>query len=170
MQNEYWLNDDDTIIAVGSTWDFFAGENEGREVVSALIVGRPLWEFISGDPTRMWLSSILTLARIRNETISRPYRCDSPTVKRFMNLEIKREAEGILHLTHTLLRVEAMSAPCRVSPFLGPGKKTVQRCSVCNRFNTVKGWTEAEDLDTPVDSPLTVIYAVCSDCMRFMSR
>jgi len=170
MQNEYWLNSEDAIIAVGSTWDTFAGENEGPGVVSGLIVGRSLWEFISGDPTRMWLSSILTLARIRDETVSRPYRCDSPTVKRFMNLEIKKGADGSLHLVHSLVRVEAMSVPCRVNPSPSAGKKMMQRCSVCNRFNTAKGWMEAEDLDTPVGSPIAVIYAVCSDCMRFMSR
>ena len=170
MQNEYWLDGEDKIIGVGSTWDFFAGENEGREVVSELVVGRSLWEFISGDPTRMWLSSILTLARIRNENVNRPYRCDSPTVKRFMNLEIKKDADGVLHLVHSLVRVEAMSVPCRVNPTPSPGKKMIQRCSVCNRFNTAKGWTEAEDLDTPIAHPIAVIYAVCGDCMRFMSR
>ncbi len=170
MQNEYWLDGEDRIIGVGSTWDFFAGENEGREVISSLVVGRSLWEFISGDPTRMWLSSILTLARIREKTVSRPYRCDSPTIKRYMNLEISREADRTLHLVHSLVRVEEMSSPRRITPFLASGKKMMQRCSVCNRFNTAKGWTEAEDLDASVGSPIAVIYSVCGDCMRCMSR
>jgi hypothetical protein len=170
MQNQYWLDGDDTIIGVGSTWDCFAGENDGHEVVAELVVGRSLWDFISGDPTRMWLSSLLTLARLREETISRPYRCDSPTVKRFMNLEITRDPGGVLKLSHHLVRVEAMHTPCTVSPKSSPGKKMLQRCSVCNRFNASQGWVEAEDLEAPVPWPITVIYAVCGDCMRFMSR
>jgi hypothetical protein len=170
MQNEYWLNGQDTIIAVGATWDSFADENEGHAVVSGLVVGRSLWDFIAGDPTRMWLSSILTLARIRNQPVSRPYRCDSATVKRFMNLVISKEGDDTLHLEHTLVRIEPMSSPRRFTPALAAGKKTMQRCSVCNRLNTPTGWTEAENLGTSVGSPITVIYAVCSDCMRFMSR
>ena len=170
MQNEYWLNSADTIIAVGSGWDSFASENEGQAVVADLVVGRSLWDFIAGDPTRMWLSSILTLARIGSTPVSRPYRCDSSTVKRFMNLEIFKEADERMHLVHTLVRTEPMASPRSFTPTISSGKKTMQRCSVCNRVNTSTGWTDADHLDPSLGTPIAIIYAVCADCMRFMSR
>ena len=169
MQNEYWINAEDTIIAVGAAWDSFAGENSGQDVVSDRVVGRSLWEFIAGDTTKMWLSSILILARIRNQPVSRPYRCDSAKVKRFMNLEITKTSDGILHLRHSVVRVEPMSSSRRFTSAVTAGKM-LQRCSVCNRVNTSTGWTEPEDMSSSVGCDIVVIYAVCADCMRYLPQ
>ncbi|MBD3221057.1 hypothetical protein GF314_07410, partial [bacterium] len=110
----YWLSRDDRIVHVGSTWDQFARDNGGHDAIGAVVLGRSLAEFISGTPTRMWIDTILSLARLRGEPIERPYRCDTPTLRRHMRMTVTAEEGGVLRLDHVVLATEPRPLPVEV--------------------------------------------------------
>ena len=52
----YWLDRDDRIVQVNPLWDQFALANGGeKQLLSSEIQGRRVFDFITGDQTRMYL-------------------------------------------------------------------------------------------------------------------
>lgn len=165
----YWLDRHDKIIRVCDFWDQFALENDGDNVISSRVVGKHVLDFVHGDTTRMWIETLLQLSRLRGAYLERPYRCDSPDMRRYMKLGIFPESSGILRLEHTLVSTEEkkFKVQIRVAP-----DETVsdirQRCSICGRIHSDRQWIEPEQ-DTHVcqgNQPvgLDVVYVVCDDC------
>ena len=163
----YWLDEDNAIVRVSGDWDRFARENDGSGLYSADIGGKSIWNFISGDSSRMWLEALLQLTRLTGKAISRPYRCDSPDLKRFMTMTIIPEGSGRLRVEHAILATEARQAPVYIRY---AAKATLpsfyQRCSVCGRVRhtPAEPWLEPDELCARREAELSVIYAVCEDC------
>ncbi len=165
--NTYWLDADNAISGVSGPWDRFAQDNEGSAASSSDIAGKPIWSFISGDSSRMWLEALLQLARLTGQAISRPYRCDSPDLKRYMSMTIIPEGSGRLRVEHAILATEARHAPVYIRY---AAKATLpsfyQRCSVCGRVRhtPAEPWLEPDEHCAQGKAELSVIYAVCEDC------
>ncbi len=167
----YTLDKGDTIVAVSGQWDEFARNNNGEKTLASHVVGRKLERFIVGDTTRMFVLTMIMSARHLQRPIYRPYRCDSPTHKRFMEMIIQPRAEGRLEVIHRELYCEPLLHRARlvaVSP--GSGATYAKRCSLCNRVQVEGVWSELDDaiesrrLQVEA-SGLKVIYGVCPDCL-----
>jgi hypothetical protein len=169
----YWLDRDDVIVDVGGGWDEFARANDGPDVLAEAVVGRPLWHFVKGDTTTMWLESLLGYVRIMQTPATRTYRCDSPEVRRFMDMTVRLDDGGLLHLEHRLLRTEPRAVPVH---FAATGQRDAAhylRCSICGRLRSEAAWREPDDPATgaPTNTavtPLRVLYGICDDCLRLL--
>lgn len=164
----YHLDEEDRLVAVGGAWDTFAQENDGLCTDAHDVVGRSLWDFVKGDPTRMWVDVLLRQARSKREALERPYRCDSPTLRRFMTMCIVPEPNGLLRVEHHLLRIEQRPVPVYIYHHTGQSPEIISlRCSFCGRIKV--GPTVWEE---PLPSPgepvctLTVAYTVCGECKQ----
>ena len=69
---EYVLDNRDRIISVGEAWNHFAAQNGGKNVSSKDVIGRPLWDFVAGDATRMWLETLSDLQECAAEPSNGP--------------------------------------------------------------------------------------------------
>lgn len=164
---EYVLDNRDRIISVGEAWDHFADENGGMNMSSKDVIGRPLWDFVAGDTTRMWLETLFGSARLCGRTIERPYRCDSPSLKRFMQMRIAFEQGGILRIQHKILATEKRSAPVHFQCRAKALRNARQRCSICGRVK--KGsWQEPLETKAEDSAVIPVDYTVCEDCRRLL--
>lgn len=171
----YWLDRDDRIIQVNANWDNFAETNEGHTVVSSEVLGRGIWEFVTGDITRMWVESLLQMGRVCGDAITRPYRCDSPDIKRFMNMTLVPEGSGVLRLEHRVIRTEKREKKVYFNAeqtHTTDSKGLVERCSVCGCVKQDEQWKEAE-LFSCLGSEkneiyLPVAYTVCGDCKTLL--
>ncbi len=168
MQTSYVINSEEVIIEVSNNWDEFAIDNDGESVLSDKVVGKSLWEFINGDTTRIWLETLIKYVKHFGETISRPYRCDSPDLKRFMQLEVKKLESGIIELTHTVISTEKRPAPIYFNPSTAGSSKVTKRCSMCSRIYNGKDWIEADLFHLANNREITVIYTICEDCKRLL--
>jgi hypothetical protein len=166
----YTLDQTDCIVSVGCAWDDFARGNQGDAVLASKVIGRKLDQFIHDDATRMFVNSLLMAVRLRHEAISRPYRCDAPELKRFMEMTVTPRAGGALEVTHRELRSEPMRHRVRlVAALQGSKAAFVKRCSLCNRIQAGGVWSEVDAAvqdgrlrDSTAD--VKVIYGVCPDC------
>ncbi len=161
----YWLNQDECIAKVCSQWDQFAYENDGKVVVQSRVASRPIWDYISGDATKMWLRTLLNLCRVRNAPVERPYRCDSPEKKRYMTMTIFPEEGGKLRVEHRVKKEEERSKPVYIAP--GTGNKLCFRCSICGRIKKDEQWYEPDDSTLNAgnsDRTHQVAYTVCGQC------
>jgi hypothetical protein len=166
----YTLDHADCIVAVGGAWDDFARVNQGDAVLSSKVVGRKLDQFIHDDVTRMFVRSLLMAARLLRKPISRPYRCDAPALKRFMEMTVTPDAVGGLEVTHRELRSEPMLHRVQLVA-APPGSEAVftKRCSLCNRVQAKGVWSEVDAAVqagrlTDNGAGLKVFYGVCPDC------
>lgn len=164
-----WLDADNCIVRVTPEWDEFAAANEGPTCMGPHVCGRKLAEFISGDATRMWVEALVATARLGSD-LDRPYRCDSPTVKRYMRMRVRPEGELIV-MHHKLVREEAMSQPVHITSARTQGKM-VLRCSMCNRLEIDEQWIEPDTAMSqgklPARKTVHVIHTVCADCYRML--
>lgn len=170
----YWLDKDMRITAVSGPWDEFAIENNGRNVVEPDVKGRPIWHFIKGNTTRMWVDTLIKLAMVTGKVVERPYRCDSPEMKRYMSMKIVPEESGAFRMEHTVLFTEKRSHNVHFNYSENQTLQLKQRCSSCGRLRTQDSWEEAEYLSPPGEGTLektyTVIYTMCPDCLENISK
>ena len=171
--NSYWLDAENRMVRVGSDWDRFASENDGDKVLAAHVLGRPIWDFIRGDVTRMWYEAVIKLCRLRGSSLGRPYRCDTPNKRRFMQMAIVPEESGLLRFDHTILSVEPIRPPVYFRAALHAEGVPSMRCSMCGHISRDGSkWLEPEpspagDGKTAL-APLPVIYTVCQECQRLL--
>jgi len=167
---EYWLDTDDRILRVSNTWNDFALNNDGIDVVSNRIVGKRLKEYIHGEATWIWLQTVFQYVRLIGKPVERPYRCDSPNTRRFMAMRIGIETDGSLEVSHRIIRTEPISPALRFETVLPPIFPAILRCSICNRIRSAGIWREANPTDTAAKtnppSALQVAYDVCPECKK----
>jgi hypothetical protein len=170
VNTAYWLDREDRIVRVSGGWDAFALENEGEKAVSERVTGRKLFEFITGDTTRMWMSAIIGLARVSGKELERQYRCDTPLIQRYMRMRIVPEKNGELRLEHIVFREKERSKP--VFFVTGGARETVmdRRCSMCGRVFRDGVWIEAESVpDYPAEGrEIPVVYTICELCWNMI--
>lgn len=169
---EYRIDPQDRIIQVSSSWNTFALQNEGESCLSAQIHGKPIWNYIHGDMTRMWFHSLLAYVRLRPEPIERPYRCDSPEIKRYMNMVVIPQDNGDILLQHHFLRIEPRANPIHFQvPQSRIHSDYQKRCSICGRVQQDGVWMEIENADSSRmnrGNVLHVFYGVCESCQRLL--
>lgn len=75
----------DLIVHVNGNWLSFGRENNypvGR------FSGQPLFKFITDSTTQQIYHSLINRARQHRKTMKVPFRCDSPVLRRFMEMEV----------------------------------------------------------------------------------
>jgi hypothetical protein len=97
---------DDVLVWVDSWWLAFARENGASELTEQFVLGRSLWDFIADAGTRELYQQIHHQLRNGRQRVLLPFRCDSPTVNRHMQMTITAEADGWLFYESVLLRAE----------------------------------------------------------------
>ena len=102
----YRVDATDRINWVDSWWLAFARENGAPELTADSVIGRSLWDFVSGADTRRLFKAIHERVRSSGAPVVLPFRCDSPSLRRHMRLTISREESQQLHYGSVLLRVE----------------------------------------------------------------
>lgn len=165
---KYLLDDKERIISISGPWDQFADENNGVSVRACDVCGHSIWDYVTGDSTRMWLSAVFQLARLRGVSIERPYRCDSPKLKRFMRMRIDPDERGILQIEHALLNTEERTAPVYIQYGSENTDKNLKlRCSFCGRVKQ-REWVEPLAEQAATLCKIIVAYSVCEDCQRLI--
>lgn len=186
LQLSYWVDGSNIIRKVDDHWDQAMNSESWSERASANgIVGKPLSDFICDDVTRMYVATMIESVRVIPHTSFRPYRCDTPDTKRYMQMIITPESNGWIRVSHELLRSEPIKKPMtfttnvNCTQLLHPVStkdniSTIQyvRCSICNRLRRIADHTSKwQDVDhfashEPVPMPTKVIYGVCPDCLN----
>lgn len=141
----YQVDSGDRIRFVDAEWLEFARQNAGSMLDRDAVLGRPLWEFIAGEETRQLYSLIFNVARVQMREINVPFRCDSPTCRRYMELAIAPLADGFLNLSGLLIREEPRPYVALLDPSVPRSDVFVRICSWCKRvFIPPNEWAEVE--------------------------
>jgi len=168
----YRVDADDRLVWVDEWWLAFARENGAPELSREGVLGRLLWDFVTGDPTSRLYCEIHARVRSSGKSVILPFRCDSPSLQRHMRLTITREDAGQLLYESVLLRVEPQRRQQASDPWQPLAEGCLTMCSFCKRaLMESRGWLDVEDVsarmrlfDTKQVAELK--YIVCPECAR----
>jgi hypothetical protein len=171
----YRINPDDIIEFVNDAWVRFALEN-GTPSLSQGVIGSSLWKYISG-PQVVHLSREL-LARVRESHCEAtvPFRCDSPTMRRFMRMKILPLGKSKVEFGTWIEREEPYRQPIQLlDPTIAKGQeKLLRMCAWCKKIDVAGSWHEIEDaigrlrLFDDLAIP-AITHGMCDDCLKAMT-
>jgi hypothetical protein len=166
----YYLDEADVVVCVDHWWLAFAKENNAAGLNESSVIGKVVWEFISDEPTRTLYKEIHDHVRSSGNPITVPFRCDSPTLKRYMQLSICKHVDGQLLYESALIR----ALPQRRLAVLGSTQKRsnafLTMCSFCKRsLIEPSGWLEMENISLKLrmydkQTVPELRYTVCPEC------
>lgn len=160
------------IVDIGDGWEEQAKLGHAEIALKReTVISNYLCDFIQDDNTTMYIEATLSLCRVRKETLYRPYRCDSPSHKRFMELELRPLTNNQVQMTHFLLKEE----PFQTAIVIDDITKTTTnkaasnyylRCSMCNSVKAPQSdeWQEPETIPEEKKPHLKVIHTICEKC------
>lgn len=144
VEYAYTLDADDRITAFNGAWADFAVTN-GAPSLPETVVGTHLWRHIADETTRHLYAILFRHARDRAREVRVPFRCDSPTQVREMELAITPVGERRLQMTVRLLRHRQRP----YVPLLDVGVPRtgdfVRMCGWCKRIAVDESWRELEE-------------------------
>lgn len=185
----YWIDENNIIRQVDASWDSAMDSKSWSERASSKsVIGKSLFEFICDDVTRMYIAAMIDTVRVIPQSLFRPYRCDTPEAKRYMQMTVSPGENGWLKVSHEQLRIEPLPQKVSFNPLpqdspaassllsphkgkKGPAKKVYIRCSICNCLSEIGSnhWQEVDSLAKQTalaKEPLHVIYSVCPECLK----
>lgn len=109
METEDWLDATDTIRETSGAWDDFARVNGGELLLRQHVVGTPLFDYVVGDATRMFVRVLFQLARERRDAVRRTYRCDSPELRRCMEMIVTPQSQCAIRVQPVLMCTEPIA-------------------------------------------------------------
>ncbi len=172
----YRVNAADKVIWVDPLWVAFAEENGAAELTQDSVLGRCLWGFLADDETRELYRKIHDRVRSSGKSVVLPFRCDSPSLQRYMRMTIRPEDDGQLMYESRLLRVEPQRKLVALEVKAPRSHAVLTMCSCCKRaLLEPAGWLEMEDvsarlkLDTSQKVP-DLRYTTCPDCAHSLDH
>jgi hypothetical protein len=84
----YRIDWDGRITFVNREWSRFAKENAAPELAEGAVVGTLLQDHIAGEETRHLYALIIEKVHRTGQPAVVPFRCDGPTIKRQMELNV----------------------------------------------------------------------------------
>lgn len=163
---------DNRIVWVSPNWEELAEQGQaGQQLAEPKVLNQPLSQFVSDDETWRYYETCLNLCRKKQQVVIRPYRCDSPTHKRFMELQLSPLEKGWVEMKHFLIRSEAFEYAVNIQDVThqqATQSYQFTRCSLCNRLKAQnqKDWQSPESFGAQFVEPVKVIHSICPDCQK----
>ncbi len=143
----YRINNIDTIISVSDNWSIFADANAwGGSLRPEDVVGLKLWDFIQDRETRHLYQELFK--RVRGGILLRtiPFRCDSPSERRYLELLIVALPDNQIEITSKILRTEPHSPINLLKADTPRSMDIVKICSMCKKIKvSPEQWAEIEE-------------------------
>ncbi len=171
------IDSNDFIIHVDEEWLVFGRANWISALSAHLVIGKSLWEFISGAETIYLWKILLRTVRDSQKSIHLPYRCDSPPTKRYMSMNVVPLSNGVIEFYNIFLKEEDREPIQLLDPDRPHDERLLVMCSWCKKIR-IPDWAQSGkpgewvDVDSAVrmlrlfnDSPLPRLsHGICGIC------
>lgn len=162
------------LLSVDDDWDVFAVRNGAPELVRSRVLGQSVLASIADPTTAQLYIELFGRVGSRRIPVTIPFRCDSPTVRRFLTLTIEPIPTGF-RVISTVVRSEPRPLQSLLRPAQTDGQHLVRMCSWCKRVETAQSWLEVEEAAAALDlfdaDALPALrHAICNECRDEMAR
>ena len=163
------------IAAVNDEWVEFASENGAPELGREAVVGRALWVFMEGRETRHISRLLLDKVSRSGKGLTIPYRCDSPELRRFMEMEIVPVENGTVEFRSRILKFEYRDPVMLLDSQAARTDEFLTICSWCRRARIASMWIELDEAVKKLDlfssaSLPQLTHGMCQDCSELVRK
>ena len=167
----YSVDADNQLDSVSSDWLSFARENQASHLNADTVIDQPLFHFVTGWETQQLYKMIFDRVRHTRRRVVIPFRCDSPSLRRFMELVVSPCADGHLQLTGRLVRQEEREPVPLFDSSVSRTQDFIVVCSWCKRVEVSERWLDVElalrQLELFNETCLPQIsHGICAECMK----
>jgi len=148
---KYRIDSNDRIVSIEGIWDDFASSNQAADLTRDNILNRPLFDFITGVSAHYVTEELLQGVRRSGTAVSIPFRCDSPTLRRYMQMLITPVEDGGVEFNSCIVREETRDAVPLLERDSNRSSQFVTICSWCKDIQI------SEDTWLPVEDALRVL-------------
>jgi hypothetical protein len=138
----YRIDASDVLSFVSPEWVHFAQSNEAPELTEANVVGKPIWDFITGEVARTLYGSLFSNLRSRRGEMAIPFRCDAPSAVRHMTLTLRSMNGRAIECEGRLDRIEPREPVAILSRGVARSQDSIPICSLCRRMAIFEEWLE----------------------------
>ena len=141
----YRLDSSNRITFVSPEWLRFAEANEAPELTEACVVGKSIWDFITGEEVRTLYAAPYRNLRSHRAEIDIPFRCDSPTVIRQMTLTLRSLEAGAIECEGRLVWAQTRESVTVLVRDATRSHELVPICGLCRRVFVQGEWVEVHE-------------------------
>jgi hypothetical protein len=133
------------LVRVNEAWVDFAIENGCPDLTRDRIIGRNLFDLITGEEVRQLYMAILHSVEVRPRAVTLDYRCDAPDRRRFLRMSIEPGSQGTVRFLNRILREEVRVPVPLLAPQARRSQELLGICSVCKCVRCDDSWLEVEE-------------------------
>jgi FixJ family two-component response regulator len=164
----------DAIVEVNDAWTTFALANDAPELIHERVLQRSFWDFIVDATTRQLYGDLLLRVR-RGMPVQFPFRCDSPTARRHLEMRLTPGPDGTVQFESVVLASELRVQQPLWDRYVRRGEDLVRVCGWCKRVELAGEWAEVETAIGRLriferhDMP-SLTHGICPECLEAMQR
>ncbi len=170
---EYAIDAHDRVIDTGGEWSAFASDN-GAPELGDMTADRTLWSYFGSDEVRdLWR---LLVAQVRTTGLAAtvPLRCDAPGVRRWFDMTLTPQRDGVVQFRSTLAFEEHRpEVAFLVDRAERDDRPAVPVCSWCGDGHDGSTWRRIEDIVSELrlleDALPAIDYGICASCRDRMA-
>lgn len=164
----YTIDSENKILSYSRNFEPFARTNGWHYFES--ITGKNLFDFIEGMEVQHIYKILFEFVRQGKSIGPIPFRCDSPSQRRYLELYLYPLPEGSINIVTRLLRTEHRKPVTALMPNIERSDEIIVMCSMCKKIKLEEGlWKEIEEalkilrlFDVP--NPPRISHGLCEDC------
>jgi hypothetical protein len=167
----YELDAQNRIVGLSPNWERTAAAGgAGDGLARERIVGESFFRFLAGAPTRMFHEAVFQAVRLTRQSRRIAYRCDTPELRRTLDMVIIPSVDGGLRIEHHVTSAEPRGQHAHTPERLTQHARRVglwHRCAVCLKLNAPgrATWLEPDGLEAQLTAQnAKVQYTVCRHC------
>lgn len=142
----YRIDREDRIAEVNDGWLAFAAANRGQELQPAHILGRTLWDFLADDTTKHLYQAMVRRLRHGGLPVRFRFRCDSPSRRRLLSMEITSDHAGGARFRVTSVLEDPRPSIALLDPMQVRDGRLLAICGWCKQIRLPAGdWVEVEE-------------------------
>lgn len=170
----YELDAELRVRAVDPAWSEFAQANQAPELaVSPGPLGQPIFHYIQDATTVHLYQQLFERVLRTGHPVVFPFRCDSPELRRFLEMEIRPGPSSGLQLHTRVLRLEPRVPGTLLDRAVRRGGSPLRMCSWCKAVDVGGRWCEVEQAVVVLrlferELPPPITHGVCPPCQRRM--
>ena len=167
----YRIDAGNRIVSVTPEWESFARENQAPQLTAEAVCGEPLFRFVCDEETRHLYHLIIERVRREQCTLVVPFRCDGPSVRRFMELTVSPCPDRCVQFEGRIVREEGRETVSLLDSSVRRNMEFVLVCGWCKRVQASGEWLEVDEavrklsLFGASDLPL-ISHGICADCLE----
>lgn len=140
----YELDADLCFRSVDARWTEFARTNAAPELCAPSLIGRRLFDCVADPSTAILYRRAFERARESGRPVVLPFRCDSPALRRFMEIEISATGDGGFRVCTRVVRIESREPVALLDATRARSDELLRMCGWCKRVDASGRWLEVE--------------------------